>query len=442
MRTGMLAAETAFDAVRAGDTSAAALSRYQAKIDASPVRAELYPVRNVHQAFGYGLFAGAGLFRSVDADAAAGPVGRARARRARAACRRCAGITAATRVPAAASNATTVDRRLTFDKVTNVHFSGTTHDEDQPVHLLVHTDVCSTICGPEYGHPCIALLPGQRLRDRPRGRRHAAAADQRVELRALQDVRHHGSLPGDHLGAARGRRRTAIQRNVSVSADRDWRASRLRRVQVAAIAGAGYPLIAALGHTLRWRVEGLEHFDAHPCGGRQPVMAFWHGRILPATFYFRNRRHRRDHQRELRRRVDCAHHRALRLRHRARIDVARRAKALLQLVRDMRAGKPAGFTVDGPRGPAEVAQPGAVWLAKATGNPVLPFHLEASASWTLRSWDRTQIPKPFSTVAIAIGEPMPIARDADAAGLEAARVELERRLQALEQRALFLLNGA
>jgi len=46
-------------------------------------------------------------------------------------------------------------------------------------------------------------------------------------------------------------------------------------------------------------------------------------------------------------------------------------KAVLQLARDMGAGHPAGFTVDGPRGPARVAQPGAVWLAKATGNLVL-----------------------------------------------------------------------
>ena len=58
MRTGMLAAEAAFEAIREGDTSAASLKRYQDKIDAGPVRAELYPVRNVHQAFGYGLFAG------------------------------------------------------------------------------------------------------------------------------------------------------------------------------------------------------------------------------------------------------------------------------------------------------------------------------------------------------------------------------------------------
>jgi electron-transferring-flavoprotein dehydrogenase len=58
-----------------------------------------------------------------------------------------------------ASNATTIDRKLTFDKVTNVHFSGTAHDEDQPAHLLVHTEVCSSICGPEYGHPCMQFCP-------------------------------------------------------------------------------------------------------------------------------------------------------------------------------------------------------------------------------------------------------------------------------------------
>ncbi len=58
MRTGMLAAETAFEAVRSGDTSAAALRRYQERIDRGPVKSELYPVRNVHQAFGHGLLAG------------------------------------------------------------------------------------------------------------------------------------------------------------------------------------------------------------------------------------------------------------------------------------------------------------------------------------------------------------------------------------------------
>jgi electron-transferring-flavoprotein dehydrogenase len=57
------------------------------------------------------------------------------------------------------SNAAPIDRRLTFDKLTNVHFSGTVHAEDQPSHLLVHTEVCQSMCGPEYGHPCIRFCP-------------------------------------------------------------------------------------------------------------------------------------------------------------------------------------------------------------------------------------------------------------------------------------------
>jgi electron-transferring-flavoprotein dehydrogenase len=59
----------------------------------------------------------------------------------------------------AASRGGAPDRVLTFDKVTNVHFAGTAHDEDQPSHLLVHTEVCTSICGPEYGHPCTRFCP-------------------------------------------------------------------------------------------------------------------------------------------------------------------------------------------------------------------------------------------------------------------------------------------
>jgi electron-transferring-flavoprotein dehydrogenase len=158
MRTGMLAAETAFEAIRGGDTSAASLARYQQKIDASAVKAELYPVRNVHQAFGYGLFAGlafAGLALATRGrwiDDLHGHAGHERMKTLR----WYYGVPPGS---LAASNATSVDRRLTFDKVTNVHFSGTAHDEDQPSHLLVHTEVCSSICGPEYGHPCTRFCP-------------------------------------------------------------------------------------------------------------------------------------------------------------------------------------------------------------------------------------------------------------------------------------------
>jgi lysophospholipid acyltransferase (LPLAT)-like uncharacterized protein len=99
-------------------------------------------------------------------------------------------------------------------------------------------------------------------------------------------------------------------------------------------------------------------------------------------------------------------------------------------------GHAAGFTVDGPRGPACSVQPGAVWLAKASGNPILPFHLEATSFWSAKSWDRTQVPKPFTTVALAIGAPIEVPGDADEAGIEEHRRALERALQACRARAL------
>ena len=220
-----------------------------------------------------------------------------------------------------------------------------------------------------------------------------------------------------------------------------WRGSRWKRIQARLISILGYRLVQLLGSTLRWKTEGLEHFDAIVAGGRQPVMAFWHGRILPATYYFR----RRGIVVITSENFDGEWIAGIIERFgygTARGSTSRGGrKAILQLVRDLAAGKPAGFTLDGPRGPARVAQPGAVWLSKATGNPVLPFHLEASRHWTLNSWDRTQIPRPFSTVAIAMGEPFDVPADADHAALENARAMLEDRLRVLEARALKLLSS-
>jgi lysophospholipid acyltransferase (LPLAT)-like uncharacterized protein len=70
---------------------------------------------------------------------------------------------------------------------------------------------------------------------------------------------------------------------------------------------------------------------------------------------------------------------------------------------------------------------------------VLPFHLEADRFWTVNSWDRTQIPKPFSTVALVVGEPFHVPGNADEVVIEAARGELEKRLWQLEVRALELV---
>jgi len=221
----------------------------------------------------------------------------------------------------------------------------------------------------------------------------------------------------------------------------DWRASTSKRILAGIIPPAGYPLIALLGSTFRWKAEGVEHLAAVERGGRRPIMAFWHGRILPATIYFK----RRGIVVITSENFDGEWIAGIIGRFgygTARGSTSRGGlRALLQLRRDMADRKPTAFTVDGPRGPARVAQPGAVWLAKATGNPILPFHIEASRYWTMRSWDRTQIPKPFATTAIAIGEPLDVPSDADDEGLELARATLDQRLFGLEMRALAMLKA-
>jgi lysophospholipid acyltransferase (LPLAT)-like uncharacterized protein len=219
----------------------------------------------------------------------------------------------------------------------------------------------------------------------------------------------------------------------------DWRASRSKRLQARLISATGYPIISALASTYRWRQEGLQHLDEVKRSGRQPIMAFWHGRILPSTYFFR----RRGIVVITSENFDGEWIAGIIERFgygTARGSTSRGAvKALVQLKRDMAAGKPAAFTLDGPRGPAKVAQPGAVWLAKATGNPIIPFHIESSRHWTLRSWDRTQIPKPFSNVAISIGEPIDVPPDADEPAMEQTRLTLEARLKSLESRARAML---
>ena len=198
---------------------------------------------------------------------------------------------------------------------------------------------------------------------------------------------------------------------------------------MAAIATLGYPVVRALCSTWTWKVTGAEHVEAITKAGHQPILALWHGRILAATPYFQCRgivamASENFDGEWIARLLGKFGYGA------ARGSTSRGGPAALRrLVRDVKAHGVA-FTLDGPRGPAEVAQPGAVWLARATGQPLLPFHSEAASSWTLRSWDRTQIPKPFTTVALAIRQPIYVPRDANDDALEAYRHELEAALAA------------
>lgn len=213
-----------------------------------------------------------------------------------------------------------------------------------------------------------------------------------------------------------------------------------RRLQAGIISGIAAPLVGLLSRSLTWVVEGDEHYQAVLARGRQPILALWHGRIFGGLHHFRRRNvvviTSRNFDGEwiagILRRLGYGS---------ARGSTSRGGvRALAQMRRDLTAGRPVAFTLDGPRGPARVAQPGAIWLAGATGHPLLPFHAEASRHWTLNSWDRAQIPRPFARLALVIGSPIEVA-GTDLGELEARRLQLEESLGRLERRCLALLRG-
>jgi electron-transferring-flavoprotein dehydrogenase len=160
MKSGMLAAETAFEALRSGSSSAATLSAYKQAVDRSWIREEMWPVRNFHQGFEHGLLEGmvkAGI-QQVLRGGNLGPDAKNQAGYTRMQRIDAAGPVKAERVPITGN--AKGDGKLTFDRLTDVYHSGTRHDEDQPVHLIVEDlNICSGRCVREYGNPCQYFCP-------------------------------------------------------------------------------------------------------------------------------------------------------------------------------------------------------------------------------------------------------------------------------------------
>ena len=161
IKSGMLAAETAFEALRAADSSAAQLGKFQQKVEASWIKKELWRVRNFHQGFEHGLWHG--LFH-----AGLQQVTRGRGLHARYAAT--AGHRRLKKLAELAGRSGEADalndgwakgdKKLTFDKLTDLYHSGTGHEEDQPAHLVIHdTNICNTRCVTEYGNPCQFFCP-------------------------------------------------------------------------------------------------------------------------------------------------------------------------------------------------------------------------------------------------------------------------------------------
>jgi electron-transferring-flavoprotein dehydrogenase len=160
IKSGMLAAETAYEALVENNFAAGKLKQFKDKVDASWIREELYEVRNFHQAFEHGLIHG--LFHATLQQITGGrglhEVYTAQAGHRK--LKRLDQLTADGGKRANLLGKAKGDGKLTFDKLTDLYHSGTKHEEDQPSHLVIHdTNICNTRCVVEYGNPCQNFCP-------------------------------------------------------------------------------------------------------------------------------------------------------------------------------------------------------------------------------------------------------------------------------------------
>ncbi len=160
IKSGMLAAETAFEALKKDDFSVATLGAFQRKVETSWIKDELWKVRNFHQAFEHGFWRGmlhAGLQQFTGGrglrDRYLATPGYARMKKL-------------SQLPPDGGTESHLlgpakgDGKLTFDKLTDLYHSGTKHEEDQPEHLIIHdTNICESRCVREFGSPCQNFCP-------------------------------------------------------------------------------------------------------------------------------------------------------------------------------------------------------------------------------------------------------------------------------------------
>lgn len=195
-----------------------------------------------------------------------------------------------------------------------------------------------------------------------------------------------------------------------------------------------YLLINLIGRTVRFQIEGGQHWEAITGKGQLPIYTFWHNKIFIGTYFFRQRgivvmTSQSFDGEYIARFIQRFGYGA------ARGSSTRGGTgAFIEMARCVRQGCPAGFSIDGPKGPRYVAKMGAVLLAKKTGQPVLPFTLTCRKFWQAhRSWDKFQVPKPFTRVLVSIAEPIYVPANANDDALETKRDELQQALDELTE---------
>ena len=203
------------------------------------------------------------------------------------------------------------------------------------------------------------------------------------------------------------------------------------RWSIRAAAWVFFVLIKLIGKTVRFETVGAENLEAVEAAGKIPLYTVWHDRIFLGTFYLQKRRIVVITSQSF----DGEY--IARFLTRFGFGTVRGSStrggtgALIEMIRLVKKGLPTAFTIDGPKGPRYVAKSGACLLAKKTGNPMLPFLVEAGRFWTIKSWDKLQIPKPFTRARFFFAAPVYVSPDAGDEEIERKREELQAALDTL-----------
>jgi lysophospholipid acyltransferase (LPLAT)-like uncharacterized protein len=203
-----------------------------------------------------------------------------------------------------------------------------------------------------------------------------------------------------------------------------------RRMQIPVIAGIVYSFIRSVGPTLRYEILGWQHAERVYACGLRVIWPFWHQCIIPVAWWGRHRGvvvlNTANFDGQWTRRV------IERLGFGTAQGSSTRGglRGLAVMARRLADGKDAGFTIDGPRGPRYVAKPGPAMLARKSGYPIIPFHVDAQNAWRLEhTWDQFQIPQPFSRCVMVFHPPIYVAQDSDRDVLEAKHREMQLALE-------------
>ncbi len=205
-----------------------------------------------------------------------------------------------------------------------------------------------------------------------------------------------------------------------------------QRVALWLITWTGYLVIRLIAPTMKLAVS-FEDGGPASLEERPLVLAFWHSCIFPAIYAWRDL-----HIRVMSSDSFDGEYTGRIIRKFGFVKVRGSSskgavRALLGMRREIEQGWTVAFTIDGPRGPRYVAKPGPVVLARATGAPMVAFHIALEDPWVLNTWDKSMIPKPFSRALLRVSRKITVPEHAHEDERERFHAELQAALDRVRE---------